>query len=228
MIHQYFWMKYNYNVCTNPFLTELQLPSVCLSRHIQDCSAWWWILTRTCPSTQSPSWRCTGAKNATRCHRTSTPYQKLPIAACYKVLSPICHLWPWLTLTLWPTRMSSISWVGLECGAEPHQWSLIAKPHQGTLYEGVAVYPQPVAVIKGFKSEDKYRRWSFSRLRFLGVTSLDICCCDDTNHSSWMLNFLSPTCHIEFMKQRPRIPTTISKQLRVDWAMSLPQDVVLR
>ena len=72
---------------------NVNLNVLCVSRHIQGCSAWWWTLTRTCPSTQSPSWRCTAAKNATRCPRTSTPYQRPPIAACYKVLNTICDLW---------------------------------------------------------------------------------------------------------------------------------------
>lgn len=66
------------------------LCSVWSSRHIQGSSVSWWTLTRTCPSTQSPSWRCTGARNATRCPLTFTPYQRPPIAACYKVLSTIC------------------------------------------------------------------------------------------------------------------------------------------
>lgn len=63
-------------------------------RRIRGCSAWSSTLTRTCPSTQSPSWRCTGARNARKCPLTSMPYQRPPIAACCKVLSTISDLLP--------------------------------------------------------------------------------------------------------------------------------------
>lgn len=63
-------------------------------RHIRGCSAWSSTLIRTCPSTQSPSWRCTGARNGRKCPLTSTPYQRPPIAACCKVLSTISDLFP--------------------------------------------------------------------------------------------------------------------------------------
>lgn len=63
-------------------------------RRIRGCSVWSSTLTRTCPSTRSPSWRCTGARNATKCPLTSTPFQRPPIAACCKVHSTISDLLP--------------------------------------------------------------------------------------------------------------------------------------
>lgn len=62
-----------------------------LFRRIQGCFVSWWTPTRTCPFTQNPLWRCTGAKNGTRCPHTSTLYQRLPIGACCKVIN---YLWP--------------------------------------------------------------------------------------------------------------------------------------
>ena len=97
ILHNYIILRSVYIQCSTlsniTYSKCKPLCSVCCSRHIQGSSVWWWTLTKTCPSTQSPSWKCIEAKNVTRCPRTSTPYQRPPIAACCKVLHAICDLW---------------------------------------------------------------------------------------------------------------------------------------
>ena len=79
-------------------------PLLLCSRRTPGCSAWSSTPTRTCPSTRRTSSRCTAARNATRCLRTSTPSQSPRTAACCKVSVCVC-----LSLSLPPSPFASRS-----------------------------------------------------------------------------------------------------------------------
>lgn len=132
------------------------LSSVYFSRHIRASSVWLWTLTRTCPSTQSPSWTCTGARNAMKCPLTFTPYQKPRIAACYKVLS--AYLWP-LThnVSLTPQPIHLACQLKLAWTAELSLWSLFVEPvhEQASPWMGV-VFSWLVSVINCLKSSQDF------------------------------------------------------------------------
>lgn len=133
-------------------LSNVTLCCVQFPRRIRGCSAWSSTLTRTCPSTQSPSWRCTGARNATKCPRTSTPYQKLPIGACCKVLSTISDLLP---IAEPDTGARPYICYQMENSAEhPPLWSLSSQSALCRLLVRVWCSLKPWLMIKCLKSEN--------------------------------------------------------------------------
>lgn len=54
-------------------------------RHTLACSVWLSTPTRTCPSIQRTSLRCTEGRRGTRCLHTSMPSLSQHTAACFKV-----------------------------------------------------------------------------------------------------------------------------------------------
>lgn len=73
------------SLCFTESLTWWQSDYSSVHRRTPGCSAWWWTLTRCCPSTPKRSSRCTRARNGTRCRRTSTPSRTTPTGTWCRV-----------------------------------------------------------------------------------------------------------------------------------------------
>lgn len=71
-----------------------------LRRRTRVCSVWWWIPTKCCQYTQKRLSRCTRARNATRCRRTSTPSQTTPTGTCCRVSLDSRNISVWNNLLL--------------------------------------------------------------------------------------------------------------------------------
>lgn len=85
------------SACCFCFLLSMYLFFVCLLcifnyRHTLAYSVWSSTPTRTCPSIQRTSLRCTEGRRGMRCLHTSMPSQSQRTAACFKVWQTVAFL----------------------------------------------------------------------------------------------------------------------------------------
>lgn len=76
------------------FIAHVCPSSIFAHRRTLACSVWSSTPTRTCPSTQRTSSRCTGGRRGTRCLHTSTLSRSRHTAVCFKVRRTVALLSP--------------------------------------------------------------------------------------------------------------------------------------
>lgn len=97
------------NCASCPCLTFLAFSAL---RHTLACSAWWWILTKCCPSTQRRSLKCTKERNDMNYPLISIPSLTTPTETWCKVRCLLqnssCDVDAFILQRHVPTHVSSV------------------------------------------------------------------------------------------------------------------------